>query len=331
MTDIDRLYRYKSLLTSRHAVPTAELMDRLGISIATLKRDMAQLRERLNLPVVYDRALGGYRLAPDHGRKELPGLWLTPDELVALATLQHVLSGFAPGVLADKLGPLKSRLAHLLHDVDVDSARLAERIRLVQAGQRRLPPAAFEAAATATLGRLKLRVTHHNRETDQTLERVLSPQQLVHSRDNWYLDAWCHLRDDFRSFAVDAMTHARVLPDEPALDMDPATLQQATQASYGIFSGAPQAVAVLHFSAARARWVSGEVWHPEQTSTWLADGRYQLSVPYSDDRELLGDILRHGPHCVVASPPALRDKARAALAQALAAYTGPAGDAGDAA
>jgi predicted DNA-binding transcriptional regulator YafY len=79
-------------------------------------------------------------------------------------------------------------------------------------------------------------------------------------------------------------------------------------------------VAVLHFSAERARWVSGEVWHPEQTSTWLADGRYQLSVPYSDDRELLGDILRHGPHCVVASPPALRDKARAALAQALAGY-----------
>jgi predicted DNA-binding transcriptional regulator YafY len=123
MKDIDRLYRYKSLLASRHAVSSDELMAVLGISIATLKRDMANLRERLNIPVEYDRSLGGYRLIPGHGRKELPGLWLTPDELVALATLQHLLSGFAPGVLADKLGPLKERLAHLLHDVDVDSAR----------------------------------------------------------------------------------------------------------------------------------------------------------------------------------------------------------------
>jgi hypothetical protein len=49
MKDIDRLYRYKSLLTSRHAVSSDELMAVLGISIATLKRDMANLRERLNI------------------------------------------------------------------------------------------------------------------------------------------------------------------------------------------------------------------------------------------------------------------------------------------
>jgi predicted DNA-binding transcriptional regulator YafY len=322
MKDIDRLYRYKSLLTSRHAVSSDELMAVLGISIATLKRDMANLRERLNIPVEYDRSLGGYRLIPGHGRKELPGLWLTPDELVALATLQHLLSGFAPGVLADKLGPLKERLAHLLHDVDVDSARLGERIRLVHAGQRRLPPAAFEAVATATLGRLRLNLTHHNRETNQTIERTVSPQQLVHYRDNWYLDAWCHLRNGFRSFAVDAMTAARVLPDEPAYEMDADTLRRATQASYGIFSGEPVGLAVLRFSAERARWVSGEQWHPEQVSQWLPDGSYRLTLPYSDDRELLGDILRHGAHCVVESPPSLRDKTLEALQAACAAYVG---------
>ena len=55
MKDIDRLYRYKSLLASRHAVSSDELMAVLGISIATLKRDMANLRERLNIPVEYDR------------------------------------------------------------------------------------------------------------------------------------------------------------------------------------------------------------------------------------------------------------------------------------
>lgn len=320
MTDIDRLYRYKSLLASRHAISSQELMDVMGISIATLKRDMANLRERLNIPVEYDRTLGGYRLAPGHGRKELPGLWLTPDELVALATLQHLLSGFAPGVLADKLGPLKERMAHLLHDVDLDSTRLVERIRLVHAGQRRLPPAAFEAVATATLGRLRLSVTHHNRETDQTTERTVSPQQLVHYRDNWYLDAWCHLRQAFRSFAVDAMTSARVLPDEAAHDMDADALRRATQAGYGIFSGEPTAVAVLRFGAERARWVSREVWHPAQVCQWLPDGSYRLSVPYSDDRELLGDILRHGPHCVVESPPGLRARTLEALTAAAHAY-----------
>mgnify|MGYP002776314183 CR=1 FL=1 len=192
----------------------------------------------------------------------------------------------------------------------------------LHAGQRRLPPAAFEAVATATLGRLRLNLTHHNRETNQTIERTVSPQQLVHYRDNWYLDAWCHLRNGFRSFAVDAMTAARVLPDEPAHEMDADTLRRATQASYGIFSGEPVGLAVLRFSAERARWVSGEQWHPEQVSQWLPDGSYRLTLPYSDDRELLGDILRHGSHCVVESPPSLRDKTLEALQAACAAYVG---------
>lgn len=327
MKDIDRLYRYKGLLTSRHAVSSQELMDALGISLATLKRDMASLRSRLNLPVEYDRMQGGYRLAPGHGRKELPGLWLTPQELVALATVQQLLSSFAPGLLAEKLQPLNERLSQLLQEMDLNSQALAQRIRLVSAGQRTLPPQAFEVVATATLARTRLLVQHHNRETGQTLQRELSPQQLVHYRDNWYLDAWCHLRNGFRSFAVDAMSHVQLLQADgagktvAALEMDPQELRRATQSSYGIFSGEARHLAVLRFSAMRARWVSSEVWHPEQTGCWLDDGGYELSVPYSDARELLGDILRHGPHCTVCAPPALRDQIAQALREALGHYT----------
>lgn len=326
MKDIDRLYRYKGLLTSRHAVSSAELMDALDISIATLKRDMAALRDRLNLPVVYDRMLGGYRLASGHGTRELPGLWLNPSELVALATVQQLLSSFAPGLLAEKLSPLQDRLQRLLHDMDLDAQAMAQRIRLVHAGQRVLPPQPFAAVASATLGRKRLRVAHHNRETGQTLERELSPQQLVHYRDNWYLDAWCHLREGFRSFSVDAMAEVTVLDGEDgrelvdALEMDPQVLRRATQSTYGIFGGDVQGVAVLHFTAVRARWVGRELWHPDQVGQWQTDGSYVLSVPFSDARELVGDIMRHGPECTVLEPPALREQVKGALQRALAEY-----------
>ena len=230
-------------------------------------------------------------------------------------------------MLAEKLQPLNERLSQLLQEMDLNSQALAQRIRLVSAGQRTLPPQAFEVVATATLARTRLLVQHHNRETGQTLQRELSPQQLVHYRDNWYLDAWCHLRNGFRSFAVDAMSHVQLLQADgagktvAALEMDPQELRRATQSSYGIFSGEARHLAVLRFSAMRARWVSSEVWHPEQTGRWLDDGGYELSVPYSDARELLGDILRHGPHCTVCAPPALRDQIAQALREALGHYT----------
>lgn len=52
---------------------------------------------------------------------------------------------------------------------------------------------------------------------------------------------------------------------------------------------------MLRFTAERARCVADERWHPRQTGSFLDDGRYELQVPYSDLRELVMDILRHGP------------------------------------
>jgi predicted DNA-binding transcriptional regulator YafY len=84
------------------------------------------------------------------------------------------------------------------------------------------------------------------------------------------------------------------------------TLNRELGSSYGIFSGKPRAVAVLVFTAYRARWVAGETWHPEQQTRWLEDGRFELRVPYSDDRELLMDILKYGADVEVVAPEALR-------------------------
>ena len=41
MSEIVRLYKYKELLLGKRAVPRQELMDKLEISEATFKRDLA--------------------------------------------------------------------------------------------------------------------------------------------------------------------------------------------------------------------------------------------------------------------------------------------------
>lgn len=62
------------------------------------------------------------------------------------------------------------------------------------------------------------------------------------------------------------------------------------------------------------------MWHPQQQGTWLEDGSYELKIPYSDPRELVMDILRHGPHVVVIEPASLVDEVRSQLAGAVARY-----------
>ena len=50
MSEMVRLCQYKSLLVGRRAMPAEDLMARLAISRATLKRDIAKLRDPLYVP-----------------------------------------------------------------------------------------------------------------------------------------------------------------------------------------------------------------------------------------------------------------------------------------
>lgn len=319
MSELVRLYRYKELLAGRRVMSAEALRAALEISPATLKRDIAKLRDQLRMPIRFDKDRAGYVMEGGHTDSELPGLWFSPEEILALVTIQQLLAQLAPGMLGPKLKPLQARLAELMAKHGLAHEDVSRRIRLVHAG-RRLPQAkCFEAVAAATMGRKRLRGRHLNRQTGETLDRTVSPQRLVHYRDNWYVDAWCHLRLGLRSFSVDAFADVEVLMD-PADEVEDAQLDQVLGASYGIFGGAPLARAVLRFTPSRARWVSREQWHPAQDTWEEQDGSFVLSVPYADDRELLGDILRFGADVQVVEPEALKRKVQKALLEAAGRY-----------
>ena len=319
MSEIDRLYSYRTLLTGRRAVPRHEILDKLEISPATFKRDLAKLRDRLNIPVVFDRDLGGYRLEQTDNRQELPGLWFSQDEILALLTIQNMLEQLEPGLLGPKLKPLKGRLDDMLTGQGLSSELLSQRVHIVHAGKRRLKLKCFELVAKATLERKQIKISHFNRQNGNTVERTISPQQLVHYRDNWYVDAWCHLRKEVRSFAVDAITECELL-DADAKELDPDQLRASMQGGYGIFGGAVKGWATLKFTPERARWVQHEEWHPEQRGTLHTDGSYTLELPYSDERELVADVLKHGLDVEVLQPKELRALVKNRIELNLAKY-----------
>lgn len=133
------------------------------------------------------------------------------------------------------------------------------------------------------------------------------------------MDAWCHLRGGVRNFAIDAIETAEVL-DKSAKELDPPTLKQHMSSGYGIFGGQAKAVAKLQFTSTRSRWVQFEEWHPDQKGTLAKDGTYTLEVPYSDERELIGNVLRFGSDVKVLGPDSLVWQMRKELDKTLALY-----------
>jgi len=309
MDRTERFHVIHTLLSARPSVGFQELLDRLEVSRATLKRDLQYLRDRLNAPIVWDPDLRGYRF--DSGRTvgdpyELPGIWFTADEIHALLTMQQLLAGLdAGGLLGPHVQPLMARLTTLLDSGRQSADEVRSRVKLIAMGTRKTDLAQFSTVGSALLARKRLKMVFFTKGTGVMGEREVSPQRLVHYRGNWYLDAWCHLKNGLRSFAVDGIRSAEILPTK-AKDLSNKVLDMELGAGYGIFSGKALHWAKLRFSAERARWVALEEWHPKQRAQFLKDGRYVLEVPYSDDRELTMDILRHIPEVEVLAPAQLR-------------------------
>jgi predicted DNA-binding transcriptional regulator YafY len=321
MDRFDRIFELNRILQSaRYPVSRQKLEQELECSRATVKRLIEEMRLYLNAPIVYDRGLNGYRYDPNGGEMyELPGLWFNASELHALLAVQQLLEGVQPGLLENHLKPLRRKIKSLLErQQGMAGESFSDRIRLIRATARPSSPF-FTLVAAGLAGRRRLRLIYYNRSNDSISEREVSPQRLTHYRDNWYLDAWCHLREGLRTFALDAIREVGPR-DGPAREVDRDELDRHFAASYGIFSGQAKHRAVVRFTAHTARWVAREQWHPKQQSRWLDDGRYELTLPYSNPSELLMDLLRYGPEVQVVSPPELRQAIRQRLEAALRNY-----------
>ena len=320
MTQSERFGIIERMLLSRRGVTFVELQQRLEVSRATLHRDLRDLRERMQVPIVCDRETGTYRIDSSIERYELPGVWFSAGEIHALLSMQQLLNAFdSGGLLAEHVGPLRQRLLGMLESATDSADDIARRVRILSVAARHYAPQHFQQIAAALLGRHRLRIEYRARSNGDASQREISPQRLTHYRDNWYLDAWCHLRDELRSFAVDAIKTVKTI-DSVACDIPETKLDAALGAGYGIFAGAQVQWATLIFTPERARWVAAEHWHPEQQGSFLDDGSYQLRLPYSNDPELIMDILKYGPDCEVVAPAGLREKVVGLLKSAVGRY-----------
>lgn len=321
MNRLERIYQLHNILNAaRRPVPMNHLMERMECTRATVNRVIREMRLYLGAPIEYDRERNGYFYdqSAEHPY-ELPGLWFNASELYALLAMQKLLSEVQPGLLESHLAPLRKRIEGILASERLSGGEIARRVRILHMAAR---PAGerFQTVAGALMQRWRLRIHYHGRGRDEVTECTVSPQRLVHYRDNWYLDAWCHNRRVLRTFSIERIRHARLL-DQSARNIADARLDRYLTTSYGIFAGPPRATAVLRFSPERTRWVADETWHPEQEGRFLQDGRYELRIPHSDPRELIMDILKYGPDVEVVTPKTLRRQVADRLRAAAVVYT----------
>ena len=322
MSTMERLHRIKYMIQTRKCVAKEIFLEELEISSATFKRDLEYLRDRMNASIVYDRYEGGYRLENNSQslKIELPGLWFSQEEATALVLMQHLLSSLDHGgLIGPHIEPLSNLIDGILGQTETSAKELRKRLKVFGLAARKNSVNHFPEIGSALLKRERLLISYYSRASNETTERKISPQCLIYYRDNWYLDAYCHLRQELRSFSVDSIRTA-ALTNEKSEEITEKELQENFSESYGIFSGKATQRAKLRFTPERSRWVSAEQWHGKQVGSFDQDGSYILEFDYNQDLELIMDILKHGSEVEVLAPENLRNRVSAELKKAFNQY-----------
>ncbi|MDA0237949.1 MAG: WYL domain-containing protein [Proteobacteria bacterium] len=322
MERTERFYKIDRLLRDNRSVPLGRFLEELSVSKATFKRDIEYMRDRLNAPISWDRTHRGYifdQEIADVVSYELPGIWFNQSEILALLSMEALLSQIQPGLLGPRLDPLKQKLCDLIEVGEYSVDAIKNRIKILNMGSRSRSIKHFEVIALSLMQRSQLVLAYYVRSREEVTLRSVSPQRIVYYRDNWYLDAWCHSVNAVRSFSLDAVRSAK-LKDEAAIQCDEKILDAVLGSGYGIFSGTDLLWAKLRFGPERAKWVSLEEWHPSQRTYFDDEGYFILEIPYAEQPELIMDILRFGPDVEVIEPASLRQMIREKVSEMLAIY-----------
>ncbi|MBB2975664.1 putative DNA-binding transcriptional regulator YafY [Microbacterium endophyticum] len=208
MTRTDRLYALVEELRAIAPRPRSArwLAEKFDVSSRTIERDLSALQQS-GVPIWAEPGrTGGYCLDPGH---TLAPLGFTVDEALAVMIALGALdtSPFRDAAMSALRKVVAVTGEHSL----TGAADLANRIHLL--GDDR-PQEGSRVLADALRTGHVVQIAYNDRSGNATL-RDVEPMGFVGKGDDWYLIAWCRLRDGIRAFRGDRITHATTLGERP--------------------------------------------------------------------------------------------------------------------
>lgn len=296
--------------------PTLQkLQDQFELSKRQASREISFMRDFFRAPIEYDPERRGYHYT-DTGF-QLPDLWLTQNDLIALAIGNRLKNAIPQGPLRGRLDDLLRKLAEPL-PVPIDE--LQRRISTKSIRQTPVNAESFQTIVSALSRQLLCHIGYQTPYSSETTERDIAPLHLLLYQENWHLIAHCYERNDLRTFVLSRIIEARMSTQPIPEHLSKLDIAEFIDSHYGIFLHGEPSNVCLRFLPPIADLARKQIWHPQQRQQEDQSGALLLFFPTADFRELSGDILRYGPYAEVISPQALRLQIREQLHKTMLLY-----------
>lgn len=296
---INRLFEMVYLLLDKKQMTAKELAEHFEVSTRTVYRDVETLSVA-GIPIYMSKGKGGgISLLPEY---VLDKTVITEEEradiLSSLKAVQAV-SVTESGTALDKLGSLFG--VQEVDWIEVDFGLWGD-------GEKE--SGFFEQLKNAILGKKLVRFQYAATGSEMK-KRTVEPLKLVFKASNWYLYAYCRLREDYRFFKLKRMRDVEVTQEFFVRQIPKKVLQNENSYKEGEY-----VKVLLQFNKKAAFRVMDDFSECEIQS----DGSVLVRGEYMKGAWLADIVIGYGEHCEVIEPQWLRDEVEEKLRRMVERY-----------
>jgi len=300
---LERMMRIHQAIQSGSCPNATSLAGELEVSAKSIHRDLEFMRDRLQLPLEFDRQHMGYIYTEEVNA--FPTVQITEGELFALLVAEKALEQYRGTSFEKPLMSAIRKMEQSLPDtISLDFAEVERTISFRTRAEQILDLRVFEGLAKATASRRQIEIDYRKPGQPGPEKRVVDPYHLANINGEWFLFAFDHLRNDIRTF-VPARIHSLRETGKSFVRRARFSLEERLRGSFGVRSGEGQFQVVLRFNREVTDYVREKKWHESQHLKDLKDGGVELRMNLSSLGEVERWVLGWGGNARVIQPPEL--------------------------
>lgn len=296
---LERMLHIHQALAAEKFPNASRLATELEVNAKTIHRDLEFMRDRLNLPVEFDRSRNGFHYTGEVSA--FPTMQITEGELFALVVAEKALQQYR-GTSFEKplLSAIRKMEQSLPDTISLNLADVEQTISFRTRAEPILDLKIFDALAKAVSQRQQLELLY--RKPGQKAEpRMVDPYHLANINGEWFLFAFDHARKDIRTFAPSRIQSAQ--PTGKTFERtEKFSLEKRLRDSFGVHAGEGEFEVVLRFTPRAADYIREKKWHPSQQLRDLKDGGVELTMKLSSLGEIERWVLSWGGEATVVKP-----------------------------
>ncbi len=319
MSRLERLIGIDAMVRAGGYPSLADFCTKYAMRERTIFDDLAYLRERVEAPLVYSRAKGGYYYRDTSWR--LPTLQVSEGELLAFFLGVELARRYL-GTSFE--APLRKALLDIARglpeDVSIDMSVLASHYTFQPGATTSADPALLAELTRCIQEQWALEMTYYTASRGERSERVIEPYHLMNIRGDWHVVGFDHRRQAYRQFAVSRIEHWTVRRGKRFVRDSGFQVEQYLSTSFLAERGDEAVEVVIAFDADQAPYIRERVWHETQRIEEQPDGGLVLHFSSGALGEIRRWVLSYGRHARALAPADLVAAVAAELRAATQVY-----------